>query len=136
MFVLFCPHVILFDWLAGINDWFQLKFLHKADLFSYCHCNLIVNTFVFFIFVFCFVSWLQNIGWFTKSYLLWNVGHTHRSKYAKKKNGKWQSILNKKDEFYLRFQEKWEQWAISLANKIPSNDRDIARVDRFESKGM
>merc|ERR1712037_231445 len=28
-------------------------------------------------------------------------------------------------------QDKWEQWAISLANKIPSNDRDIARVDRY-----
>jgi len=27
--------------------------------------------------------------------------------------------------------DKWEQWAISLANKIPSNDRDIARVDRI-----
>ena len=72
-----------------------------------------------------------------KSYLLWNVGHTHPSKYA---NKKWKLAINfnrkKKDQFYLRFQEKWEQWAISLANKIPSNDRDIARVDRFELKWM
>ena len=51
---------------------------------------------------------------------------------------KWKMTINlkrkKNDQFYLRFQEKWEQWAISLANKIPSNDRDIARVDRFELK--
>ena len=63
---------------------------------------ILLSIHLFFLFsFFCFVSWLQNIGWFTKSYLLWNVGHTHWSKYANKKNGKLQSILNVKKRSIL-----------------------------------
>lgn len=101
MFVLFCPHVILFDWLAGINDWFQLKFLHKADLFSYCHCNLIVNTFVFFIFVFLFCFLIAKYWMIYKKLSALECWSYSPIQICKEK--KWKMAINLKQKRWILF---------------------------------
>ena len=125
----------LIGWPALMID-FNWNSCTKQIFFLTAIAILLSIHLFFFIFVFLFCFLIAKYWMIYKKLSALECWSYSPIQICKEKNGKWQSILNKKDEFYLRFQEKWEQWAISLANKIPSNDRDIARVDRFELKWM